>query len=205
MTADSSIKSFMYALSSKSSTPGGGGAAALVGAIGTALIGMVSSITENKSKDAENSFKMQEVIEKTQEILSDFLQAADEDEMAFKNVIAAYKTPKESVGREEAIESALEGASRIPLRIMENCMKAVELCSVCYEYGAKAVASDAGCAAASCSACLKMASMNVYANTTMMKDRDRAFVINEYCDTMLNEGIEYADRIFETVKNELEQ
>lgn len=52
MTANSSIQTFLDDLASERPTPGGGGAAAVSGAIGAALVSMVANLTIGKKNFA---------------------------------------------------------------------------------------------------------------------------------------------------------
>ena len=81
---------------SKSAVPGGGGAAALVGAIGTALAGMVGNLTTGKKKYAEFEDHIKGVHEKSAHLQDQLLEAIDKDTEAFNVVSAVFDLPKET-------------------------------------------------------------------------------------------------------------
>ena len=87
---------FVEALYSKAAVPGGGGAAALVGAVGTALAGMVGNLTTGKKKYAEFEEDIQRILKEAQALQDRLLAMIDEDAENFLPLSKAYGLPKET-------------------------------------------------------------------------------------------------------------
>ena len=179
------IDSFLAELASKAPTPGGGGAAALCGAVGIALGNMVGNLTLGKKKYAEVQEDIAALNAKAEALRADFLALIDADAEAFKPLSKAYGIPKDEPARGEVMEAALLAAVQPPLEIMRKCVKALELIA---EYAAKGSAlaiSDAGCAAAITRAACEAAALNVFVNTKPMRDREKAGEINREANELL--------------------
>ena len=76
------------------------------------------------------------------------------------------------------LEAALDGASAVPLQIMEKCAEGIALAGQYAAKGSVLAVSDAGCAAVLCKAALQAASLNVFINTKLMADRSRAAALD---------------------------
>lgn len=179
------IDSFLAELASKAPTPGGGGAAALCGAVGVALGNMVGKLTLGKKKYAEVQEDIAALNAKAEALREEFLALIDADAEAFEPLSKAYGIPKDDPTRGEVMEAALLAAVQPPLEIMRKCVKALELIA---EYAAKGSAlaiSDAGCAAAITRAACEAAALNVFVNTKPMRDREKAGEINREANELL--------------------
>lgn len=202
-----SVKEFAEVLASKEPVPGGGGASALVGAVGTALGNMVGSLTVGKKKYADVESEMWELKAKADQLQKDFLELIERDAQVFLPLAKAYSLPKETVEerayKEKVMEEALHHACMVPLEIMEKCCASLDLIRVFAEKGSRLALSDAGVAAAFCKAALQGASLNVYINTKSMKDRVCAEDWNQKCDAMIEKYGKMADEIFGQVAGEL--
>ena len=198
---------FIEVLASKDPVPGGGGASALVGAIGTALGNMVGSLTVGKKKYAAVEAEILFCKEKASALQQDFLALMDEDAKVFAPLAAAYSLPsateEEKAKKAEIMEEALLAACLVPLRIMEKCCEAIDLISVFAEKGSVMALSDAGVAAAFCRSALMGASLNVYINTKSMKDREKASELSGKADAMLAVYPNIAESIFLSVQKRL--
>jgi len=207
MIADTSVKDFIEVLASDEPTPGGGGASALVAAIGTALGNMVGSLTEGKLKYYEVEDEIEQMIDKAEQLEQDFLGLMDEDEKAFLPLMEAYKLPHktelETAKRTAVLIAAKSQACQPPLRIMRKCCEAIDLCGRFAEIGNKNAVSDAGVGVLFCKAALQGASLNVYINTKTLEDEEYAKKLNEETDSMLAEYTAKADAIYEHVLSEL--
>lgn len=201
--ADMSCDEFVTKLASSSAVPGGGGASALVGAIGMALGNMVGSLTVGKKKYKDVEEDILKLIDKACVIREDMLKLIDEDAKAFEPLSKAYglpkNTPKELEERNRIMEAALRTASETPLRIMGKCCEALLVIKEFAEKGSVLAVSDAGVACSCTKAALYGASLNVYINTGLMKDTDYAGELNKKADDMLSEYGALADDIFDYV------
>ena len=189
---------FVEVLASKAPVPGGGGASALVGAIGTALGNMVGSLTVGKKKYAEVEEEMWELKGKCDQLQKDFLRLIERDAEVFEPLSKAYGMPRET--EEEKAEKArvmaivLKDACSVPMEIMEKCCEAIDIIAEFAAKGSTLAISDAG---------LKGASLNVYINTKSMADKELAAQLNAKCDKMLEDYTAKADQIFDSVLGRL--
>lgn len=195
-----SCRKFVEVLASDAPAPGGGGAAALVGAIGTALGNMVGSLTVGKKKYADVEAEIIALQGKCSALQEEFLDQVEADEKGFVPLARAYGIPKDDPARAETLEKATVTACQVPVRIMELCCEAMEAIAVFAAKGSRLAVSDAGCAAVCVKAALQAASLNVFINTKTLKDRALAEEMNARCLGMLETYGAMADGIFETVK-----
>ena len=195
-----SCRTFVEVLASNAPAPGGGGAAALVGAIGTALGNMVGSLTVGKKKYAaveEEIIALKKTCDGLQKELLDQVPA---DAVAFEPLAKAYGIPKDDPTRDEVLEAATITACAVPMRIMELCCESLDAIAVFAAKGSRLAVSDAGCGAACVKAALQSASLNVFINTKSLKNRETAEAMNAKANAMLDKYCALADEIFESVR-----
>ena len=195
-----SCRTFVEVLASNAPAPGGGGAAALVGAIGTALGNMVGSLTVGKKKYADVEGEIIALKAKCDALQTELLNQVEEDDKGFVPLAKAYGIPKDDPNRDKVMEEATLIACSTPMKIMELCCQAMEYVSVFAAKGSRLAVSDAGCAAVCCKAALQAASLNVFINTKSLKNRAVAEEMNAKANAMLNKYGAMADEIFNTVK-----
>ena len=195
-----SCRTFVEVLASNAPAPGGGGAAALVGAIGTALGNMVGSLTVGKKKYAEVEEEIIALKAKCDDLQKQLLDQVEADEVNFLPLAKAYGIPKDHPDRDKIMEEATIIACSTPMKIMELCCEAIDCIAVFPEKGSRLAVSDAGCGAVCCKAALQAASLNVFINTKTLKNRDVAEEMNRHANVMLNKYGQLADEIFSTVK-----
>lgn len=202
-----SCEAFLEDLAGSAPAPGGGGAAALVGAAGAALGNMVGSLTVGKKKYAAveaDILVLNRCAAALRKQLEGLVQA---DADAFIPLAAAYKLPKETPEQQAhkaaVLEAALEGACAVPLEIMSACCEGIALAAEYAEKGSVMAVSDAGCAALFCKAALQAAGLNVSINTRLMADNARAAALNAQADAMLAEFVPQADQIYEKLTHSL--
>lgn len=201
------LNDYVEALGSGSPTPGGGGASALVGALGIALGNMVAHLTIGKKRYASVELDMLDLKSKADNLQAELVTLIERDAEVFEPLAKAYSMPKdteeEKAAKEEVMEKALKEACSIPLQIMEKVCASIDLIAEAAQKGAVSAVSDAGDAAAFCRAALQGASLNVYINTKAMKDRDLARDYNRRAEEMLETYIPRADEIFASVRDRL--
>ena len=193
-------RKFVEVLASSQPAPGGGGAAALVGAIGTALGNMVGSLTVGKKKYAQVEEEILALQAKCDALQAELLDQVEADEKGFLPLAKAYGIPKEDPNREAALEEATLTACAVPMHIMELCCEALECIRIFAEKGSRLAVSDAGCGAVCCKAALQAASLNVFINTKSLKDRAAAEELNCKANGMLDTYCAMADEIFRQVR-----
>ena len=196
-----SCRKFVEVLASDAPAPGGGGAAALVGAIGTALGNMVGSLTVGKKKYAAVEAEIIELKAKCDALQKELLDQVEADEINFVPLAKAYGIPKDDPNRAQILEEATLVACSTPMKIMELCCQAIEYIAVFAEKGSRLAVSDAGCAAVCVKAGLQAASLNVFINTKTLKNREVADEMNAKALGMLDKYCAMADEIFGTVKS----
>ncbi len=199
---DLSCREFVEALASSAPTPGGGGAAALVGALGTALGSMVGALTVGKKKYAAAEAELRALMAECDALQSSLLGQIQADADCFGPLAAAYRLPKDDPNRAEILEAATKNACSAPLEIMRLCARAIDAAAVFAEKGSRLALSDAGCAAVLCKAALQAASLNVSINTGALRDREAAEAINALAEEYLA-SCEKADAIFAQVRDSL--
>jgi methenyltetrahydrofolate cyclohydrolase len=207
MIKDMTIQEFLDGLASKTSTPGGGGAAAVSGAMGAALISMVANFTVGKKgyEDVEDACK--EKLVKSEELRSELTDAIKDDVDVFNRVMASYAMPKETdeekVARSEEIQAALKAATDIPLQCAKLCKEVINLSQPVAEKGNKNVISDAGVAVLAGYAGLRSAALNVYINIGGIKDKEFADDRRQQLEALLEGMDPLKESIYELVKSKL--
>ena len=189
-----SCREFVTVLASSEPAPGGGGASALVAALGTALGNMVGSLTVGKKKYADVEAEIIALKEKCDKLQAELLDQVPADAEGF------IPLSKDDPSRPEIMEKATITACQVPMHIMELCCESIEAISVFAAKGSRLAVSDAGCGAAIVKSALQAASLNVFINTKTLQNRALAEEMNAKCLGMLDKYGKMADEIFETVK-----
>jgi formiminotetrahydrofolate cyclodeaminase len=209
MITDNTCKDFVSVLASKAPVPGGGGASALVGAIGTALGNMVGSLTVGKKKYAEFEDDIKEMMAKADQLQKDLLDCVEKDAEVFEPLAKAYgmphETEEEKAAKAKVMAKVLKDACQAPLEIMRKCCESIELCEQFAGKGSRLAISDAGVGVTFCKAALLGASLNVFINTKAMADREYAAKVNKEAEDMLNEYTIRADEVFAMVYSGLRE
>ena len=195
-----SCREFVKVLASDAPAPGGGGAAALVGAIGTALGNMVGSLTVGKKKYADVQDEIIALKAKCDDLQKQLLDQVEADEINFLPLAKAYGIPKDDPTRDKVMEEATIIACSTPMHIMELCCEAIDAIAVFAAKGSRLAVSDAGCGAICCKAALQSASLNVFVNTKSLKNREKAEELNARANGMRDKYCALADQIFAEVR-----
>jgi methenyltetrahydrofolate cyclohydrolase len=207
MTANSSIATFLDDLASERPTPGGGGAAALCGAIGAALVSMVANLTIGKKNYEAVWQDLEAVNTKAEALRAELTGAIEEDVMAFNAVMAAYGLPRateeEKAKRTASIQAALKNATLAPLRAVKACFEVIRLSATVAEKGNLNVISDAGVAVLSANAGLRSAAINVFVNAKAIKDRDFAEKQLAQVNALLARAAETTESVYQTVRDKI--
>jgi glutamate formiminotransferase/formiminotetrahydrofolate cyclodeaminase len=188
------LRQFCNETLSDSPAPGGGSVAALMGALGVSLGGMVANLSAGKRGWEDKLPYFSDWAVKAQQLKDELLFLVDEDTAAFNKVMAAFGLPKESAeekaARSAAIQSANKYAAEIPLRVMETAAKAYPLLGDMAEKGNPASISDVGVGLLAVRACIEGAAMNVRINLGGLKAqefsgslREKMQRITQECET----------------------
>ena len=204
---DKSVDVFLGELASRRATPGGGSAAAVMGAQSAALISMVCNLTIGKPKYAEVEAEMQELLLKSEELRQQLTAMIKADVDVFDKLMASYglakETDEEKAIRSAQIQTILKEATLVPLDCAKACAQTIALSRVAAEKGNTGVISDAGVAVMAGYGALKSAALNVYINAGSIKDR--AFADEKLAELeVILSGVEVeVEEIYQIVKNKL--
>lgn len=206
---DNSCSDFIEMLSSKAPVPGGGGASALVGAVGMALGSMVGSLTLGKKKYAEVEEDIKSLQKCTKHLTSRLKDLVKADAEVFGPLSDAYRMPsateQEKQEKEKALQSSLEAASKVPLEIAECCLEALDLLDEYAQKGNTLAVSDAGVGALFCKAALQGAGLNVLINTGIMKDKALKSALENRLNEIETAGISKAEIIYSKVRRQIQK
>lgn len=207
MAENETIATFLDGLASSAATPGGGGAAAISGAMGAALVSMVCNLTIGKKKYVEVEGELKQVLAKSEDLRAQLTAMIADDVAAFDAVMGAYGLPKETdaqkTERTEAIQSALKTATDVPLACCRTCRQVIDLAGIVADKGNLNVISDAGVAVLSAFAGLRSAALNVYVNAKGLEDRAFAEERLGELEGLLGEASAVNERVYEIVKNKV--
>lgn len=198
---------FISELGSNAPVPGGGSAAALVGAVGIALGTMVGELTTGKKTYAEYEEEIQQLIGRSRVLTEKMKAAVKKDIESFKPLSDVYRMPnttaEEKAVRHEAMQKALLPAAEAPLELTELCVEALEILDRYSEIGSRLAVSDAATGSVMCLAALKSARLNVIVNTKMMEDDELRNRLDARADEAMTRGSEISRATYERVENKL--
>jgi formiminotetrahydrofolate cyclodeaminase len=207
MPTHSSIEKFLDDLASGNPTPGGGSAAAVMGAMGAALISMVCNVTIGKKGYEGVEAEMKAVLHESEKVRRRLTDMVAEDIAAFDSILAAYKLPKgtdeEKAARAAAIQAGLRRATQAPLDCARVCAEVIVLARRASEHGYLNVISDGGVGVLAGYTGLRSAALNVYINAPALKDR--AFA--EHATAELEKLVEFcaaeSEAVYKIVRKKL--
>ena len=207
MIKDMTIQTFLDELASKTSTPGGGGAAAVSGAMGAALISMVANFTIGKKGCEDVEQDSRDILAKAEDLRAKLTEAINDDVEVFGRVMAAYgmskETDEEKAARSVEIQAALKAATDVPLQCAKLCREVVNLSQPIAEKGNNNVISDAGVAVLAGYAGLRSAALNVYINIGGIKDKAFADDRRQQLEVLLDGMDVSKEDTYELVKSKL--
>lgn len=207
MIKDTSIEKFLETLASRSPTPGGGSAVAIMGAMGAALVAMVCHLTIGKAQYEGVYAEMEGVLEEAESLRLNLLDLIRADVEAFDQVMAAYGLPKstdeDKASRSAAIQLALMGATQVPLACAQASRRVIELSLVVAEKGNTNVITDAGVAVLAAHAALKSSALNVRVNTGSIRDGDFVRHALDELEALMAGMEDQADAIYRMVLKKL--
>ena len=198
-TAEQTCQGFLDALASKAPVPGGGGASALVGALGTALGTMVGNYTVGKKKYADVEEDVKSLMARAEDIRARLLVLVDADAEAFEPLSKAYAIPKDDPNREAVMEQCLRDAAATPMEILRLSCQAIDLHREMLEKGSVMMLSDVGTGVIFCQSALYGAALNVRVNTKSMSDRAFAQAMDEEADALVEQYGTIARQVYDAV------
>ena len=207
MFKEQQLQIFLDQLASSASTPGGGSAAAIMGAMGAALVSMVANLTVGKKKYEEVEEEMQGFLEQSEALRERLTGMIQADVDVFDQVMAAYgmarETEEEKARRSQTIQAALKEATDVPLACAQLCADVIELCRPVAEKGNLNVISDAGVAVLAAHAALRSAALNVYINIGGIRDAEFVNDRRAKLEFVLSGAGTATETVYELVKSKL--
>ena len=204
---DMDITAFVDALASDSPAPGGGSAAALTGALGTALLRMVAGLTATKKKYAEHEPLMRELMAEADALIRQLTDCVNRDAAAYDGVTAAYTMPKDTPEQKElrgqTVQDALKACTIVPIETMRNAAAALELAERALGKSLTGAASDLGVSALSLKAAVQGAWLNVLINLKYIDDTGFAAQYRSEGEEIIKKSASTADRIYENILKDI--
>jgi formiminotetrahydrofolate cyclodeaminase len=196
-------KDFADVLASKEAVPGGGGAAALVGALGIALNSMVAnfSIGKKKFKDVEDKHK--DILERGYNLKDQLIELIDKDAENFLPLSKAYGikalTDEEKAEKDKVLQDALKVACSAPVQMVECIYQSILLHEELVDISSKLIISDIGVGVQCLKAALYSAQLNVVINVNSIKDEEYTSQVRENTEEMVEKGSRIADQVYKKV------
>jgi methenyltetrahydrofolate cyclohydrolase len=205
--SDKSVNTFLDELASFAPAPGGGSVAALSGALGAALISMVSNLTLGKEKYAGVQGEITILLKKSESLRKKLAALLEEDAAAYTVLSQTMKMPRDTeeqkIIRAKAMDKALKDAIDVPMRVAEACVAVMDLCSPAAEKGNTNAVSDVGVGILMAEAGLRSAALNVFINLGWMKDTRYVSETRKKLDGLLRGKPALRDEIYELVVTRL--
>jgi formiminotetrahydrofolate cyclodeaminase len=202
-------KNFNKVLASKAPVPGGGGAAAMGGAIGMALSNMVGNLTIGKKKYADVEDEVKELVAKGEKVIAALEALVDKDAEVFEPLSKAYGMPRETEEEKklkaETMEACGKTACSVPMDIMRQAYEGIKIHQRMGEIGTMIAISDVACGVVFLKAALISGSLNVIININGIKDEEFNKAAKAEMDQLLADGSKIADETLELVLGKLQK
>ncbi len=206
---DQTCSAFIEVLASKAPVPGGGGAAAMGGAIGMALSNMVGNLTVGKKKYADVEGEVKELVAKGEAVILKLKRLVDKDAEVFEPLSKAYglpkNTPEEVKFKEETMENCCKTACGVPMEIMRAAFEGIKIHARMGQIGTMIAISDVGCGVVFLKSALISGSLNVIINLNTIKDPAFLSATRKEMDELLSTGSKIADETLALVLSKLKK
>jgi len=204
---DMPVKLFLDELSSAAPAPGGGSIAALSGALGAALISMVSNLTIGKEKYADVQDEIKVLLGESESLRRELIELLEADVRVYTELSETMKMPRDTeeqnAARAQAMDRALKAATNVPMQVAEACVAVMDLCRPAAEKGNINAVSDVGVAVLIAEAGLRSAALNVLINLAWIKDETFVKETRNKLDILLDGKPALRDEIYELVVSKL--
>lgn len=199
------LKDFSDALAGKQPVPGGGGAAAVAGALASSLCMMVGNYTQGKKRYADVEADILRLLKSADALRLELISLVDADAEAFAPLSAAYAIPKEDPSRESVLEEATKQALKAPCDILRASAELIPLLEEMLEKGSRMLVSDVACAATLACAAIEAACANIYVNTASLKDRVYVEAIEQESDALREDACARAQDVYRRAINQIKR
>lgn len=211
MLGDMILKDFIRDLASESPAPGGGGVAALISSLSSALTSMVFNLTIDKKVYNEYDDRTKDIVnnslKEADKLKNKFLDIMDKDAMAFLSLMSSFKLPKttqeEKKLRNEKIQEQYKEALNVPLKLAIETYNMYDLILNAARYGNKLAISDAGVAAILADSAIESSILNVNINLAGIKDEDYKEKIKTKCKELIENSKEKKSEIINIVNSNI--
>ena len=193
---DLPVKEYVQKVAGSTATPGGGSVCALVSSLGAALCLMAARLTLGREKHREAWGAMEELIRSMDGLLSRSLELAEQDPLAYDEVLAASKMVREGKARPESIQAAMKQAARVPMETLRALANITDLVEGVIEKGNPNCLCDIAVAVQLIRAAAKGAVCNVRENLSKIDDQNFTSRMQSEM-TSLSYSIEQATARFE--------
>ncbi|MBP2033164.1 formiminotetrahydrofolate cyclodeaminase [Clostridium algifaecis] len=204
---DNPCSDFIEELSSKASVPGGGGAAALDGAMGAALLSMVCNLTLGKKKYAQYTEKLTDILNNAGKLKEEFLNMVDEDAENFLPLSKAYGMPKnteeERLKKEEVLDKCLKAACSVPIKVVKKAYDTILLHEAVVDNCSELVLSDIGVGVQCLKSALAGGYLNIIINIKYIKDCEYTDMVKSEVLPLVEKGSEIAEKVYKRVVEKL--
>ncbi|MGD9567670.1 MAG: cyclodeaminase/cyclohydrolase family protein [Sedimentibacter sp.] len=205
MLTQKSSREFAALLASKNPVPGGGGAAALTAALGTALNSMVANFSIGKKKFIDVKEKHEDLLKRGEALREKLIDLVDKDAEFFEPLSKAYVMPssteEEKKQKEEVLQKCLKVACSAPMETLECTYDAIKMHEEIVEISSKNIISDVGVGVQCLKAALNSAYLNVLINLNSITDENYVKENKEKAEKLLTEGNFVADEVYIKVVN----
>ena len=199
MYLEQPLQFYLDELASAKSTPGGGSASAVCGAMGAALASMVARLTLGKADYADVQTEIEFLLEQTEHLRQRFQQLMQADIDAYGKLSATFKLPRtnedEKKARSKAIQAQLIEAALVPLEVVECAAELARHCRRIAEIGNANVLSDVATGAMLASSAGTGAAWMVRVNLQAMKDLEMVTVLSDRLGKALDTITIYTQQI----------
>ena len=209
MLTELSCKDFAEELASKKPVPGGGGAAAMVAALGAALNTMVANFSYGKKKFIDIKDKHEELIKRGEILRVKLIDLVNKDAEVFEPLSRAYVMPsntdEEKALKNKTLQRYLIEACSAPMETLEFSYDAILLHEEILDISSKNIISDVGVWVQFLKAALNSAYLNVLINLNSMDDEDYVRGQRDKAEKLVDRGTKVADEVYQKVLTVLNQ
>ena len=188
MWREKSLNNYLDKLASRSPVPGGGSAAALLGALAAALASMTANFTLGKPKYKKVEKSITKILKKAENLRERLSQLAEEDSIVYTEVSQAYRLRPEGKERDKVVSKALRQASKVPFEVVGLSFQLLKLNEELASKGNRNLISDVGVSVIFSLAALETAILNVEINLSGIKDKEFAAKKRKVLQSLVKKG-----------------
>lgn len=196
---DVTIGKYLADLGSSIPSIGGGGAGALSGAMGAALVSMVANLSLGREKYAEFQGLISETLSESEKLAADLAECMTKDSNAFSCVVQAFKLPKntdeEKAARSQAVQNAYKIAASVPAETAEKCLRVMRLAEGLLFKSNVTAASDLSVGAIQARAGILTSLENVNVNLAVIRDSEYVARMRAWAENIDTESQRLLDLI----------